>query len=228
MAHFEDFERQLGQKLATAEHARRQHARETEVAMAALEGDQATFTRLAGVLDRRVIQPRVRALAARFDGAHVEYGRTTPVGVHARCTFARTDRFPAAVTLTVGVLHDRDKRVASVFYGVDIIPVLFQFEKGAHLDLPLDDANETAAEAWVEEKLLAFLETYLRLEGDPNYQRANLHVDPVCGMQVSAGQVGHRSEHTGRTYYFCSQACHDKFVADPDFFVAQRAAAVQG
>ena len=39
--------------------------------------------------------------------------------------------------------------------------------------------------------------------------------DPVCGMTVplDAGKPSHA--HEGETYHFCSQKCHDKFVADP-------------
>lgn len=39
--------------------------------------------------------------------------------------------------------------------------------------------------------------------------------DPVCGMMVDPHQTSHKAEHLGRTHYFCSARCHDKFVADP-------------
>lgn len=234
MTRLDDFERRLEEGLAAAEQGRLRQAREREAAMAALEADGAAFARIAAALDQRVIRPRVEALAARFGNARVECGCATPAGIHARCAFAHTDRFPAAVTLVAGVLHDREKRAASVYYSVEITPMLFQYEKGAHLDLPLDGADEAAAAAaaaaaaWLEERLLTFLATYLRLEGDANYQRANRHVDPVCGMEVSAGQVAHRAEHARRTFYFCSQACRDKFAAAPDFYAAHRAATALG
>jgi Cu+-exporting ATPase len=45
-------------------------------------------------------------------------------------------------------------------------------------------------------------------------------LDPVCGMTISPeAAVGHR-EHQGRTYYFCSQGCLQKFTDDPGRFVA--------
>ena len=39
--------------------------------------------------------------------------------------------------------------------------------------------------------------------------------DPVCGMTVhtAAGKPAH--EHGGRVFHFCSQRCHDRFVAAP-------------
>jgi Cu+-exporting ATPase len=42
--------------------------------------------------------------------------------------------------------------------------------------------------------------------------------DPVCGMTVNPAQAAARAEYKETTYYFCSQHCHDRFVADPAQF----------
>jgi len=42
--------------------------------------------------------------------------------------------------------------------------------------------------------------------------------DPVCGMQVAADSE-HRHVHEGTEYLFCSDSCHDKFVATPDKYL---------
>jgi Cu+-exporting ATPase len=39
--------------------------------------------------------------------------------------------------------------------------------------------------------------------------------DPVCGMRIDTDDAVASAEQDGQTYYFCSQACHDAFVADP-------------
>lgn len=44
--------------------------------------------------------------------------------------------------------------------------------------------------------------------------------DPVCGMQVDSYTAKHRAEHDEQAYYFCSAHCHDKFVAEPDIYLA--------
>jgi Cu+-exporting ATPase len=49
---------------------------------------------------------------------------------------------------------------------------------------------------------------------------AHLATDPVCGMQVDPHPAKHRAEHEGRTYYFCSAGCREKFVADPKRYLA--------
>jgi P-type Cu+ transporter len=45
-------------------------------------------------------------------------------------------------------------------------------------------------------------------------------LDPVCGMTISpADAVGH-VEHNGRTYYFCSNECLERFRQTPDAFLS--------
>ena len=39
--------------------------------------------------------------------------------------------------------------------------------------------------------------------------------DPVCGMDVDPHTAKHRATHEGHPYYFCSNGCREKFVADP-------------
>ncbi|MDR3473645.1 MAG: heavy metal translocating P-type ATPase [Devosia sp.] len=44
---------------------------------------------------------------------------------------------------------------------------------------------------------------------------ATLELDPVCGMSVDPATAKWTAEVEGKTWYFCSQGCRDKFVADP-------------
>ncbi|HTL14809.1 MAG TPA: heavy metal translocating P-type ATPase [Thermomonas sp.] len=44
--------------------------------------------------------------------------------------------------------------------------------------------------------------------------------DPVCGMQVDPATTPHHATHAGRDYHFCSARCRDRFVADPDKYLA--------
>lgn len=44
--------------------------------------------------------------------------------------------------------------------------------------------------------------------------------DPVCGMSVDLSAGKPSIEHNGETFHFCSQGCHDKFEADPEFYVS--------
>ncbi|MBO0738015.1 MAG: cadmium-translocating P-type ATPase, partial [Alphaproteobacteria bacterium] len=47
--------------------------------------------------------------------------------------------------------------------------------------------------------------------------------DPVCGMAVEPAATKARSDHAGRTYYFCSTRCREKFEAQPARYLAPAA-----
>src|SRR5580700_3338658 len=46
--------------------------------------------------------------------------------------------------------------------------------------------------------------------------------DPVCGMTVALPKTRGTVPYEGRTYYFCSTGCHDKFAADPGGWLARK------
>ena len=39
--------------------------------------------------------------------------------------------------------------------------------------------------------------------------------DPVCGMTVDPKSAAGKLDHAGKTYYFCSSSCQQKFKANP-------------
>jgi len=42
--------------------------------------------------------------------------------------------------------------------------------------------------------------------------------DPVCGMEIRPQDAITSEEHDGRTFYFCSRACHDTCRNDPHHY----------
>jgi P-type Cu+ transporter len=44
-------------------------------------------------------------------------------------------------------------------------------------------------------------------------------IDPVCGMTVDPHRTKHRAQYGGRTYYFCSEGCRNKFSATPERYL---------
>jgi P-type Cu+ transporter len=44
--------------------------------------------------------------------------------------------------------------------------------------------------------------------------------DVVCGMEIDPKNAAAHVEHLGKTYYFCSAACHEKFMAEPQKFAS--------
>jgi Cu+-exporting ATPase len=44
--------------------------------------------------------------------------------------------------------------------------------------------------------------------------------DPVCGMTVVPEKATGKAEHAGKTYYFCSKGCAERFSREPEKFLA--------
>jgi len=49
--------------------------------------------------------------------------------------------------------------------------------------------------------------------------------DPVCGMNVDTQEAAARGEHGGKTYYFCSKRCAERFQHEPEKFLLAPATA---
>jgi P-type Cu+ transporter len=45
--------------------------------------------------------------------------------------------------------------------------------------------------------------------------------DPVCGMQVNDEQAAGTSEYRGKTYYFCSPGCKQRFDQNPERYTGE-------
>jgi Cu+-exporting ATPase len=57
--------------------------------------------------------------------------------------------------------------------------------------------------------------------------RPDTVLDPVCGMYVNPQKARGSAEHKGKTYYFCSPRCAERFTAEPDRFLAPKPPAAQ-
>jgi P-type Cu+ transporter len=44
--------------------------------------------------------------------------------------------------------------------------------------------------------------------------------DPVCDMDIDPQTAAASEDYEGQTYYFCSESCHQRFVAAPRTFAA--------
>ena len=45
--------------------------------------------------------------------------------------------------------------------------------------------------------------------------------DPVCGMQIEESDAAGQSDYQGRTFYFCSSACQNKFEQNPEQYASE-------
>jgi len=84
----------------------------------------------------------------------------------------------------MAVSRDGQCETLLVLYDLEILPVFFQFQGSDQLTIPLEQFDEKKIADWVDQKIIDFVDTYLRLETVDQYQTDNLVEDPVCGMRV--------------------------------------------
>jgi Cu+-exporting ATPase len=72
---------------------------------------------------------------------------------------------------------------------------------------------------WAQElehdKRFTFVKASLNISSGAQQKLIGMMKDPICGMMVDEKTSKLKSEHEGRTFYFCSQSCKTKFDADP-------------
>ncbi|MBT1074208.1 YHS domain-containing protein [Geobacter grbiciae] len=172
------------------------------------------FATAAHRLLESVVHPRMVELSRQFDNAVVS-DRHSGTDFHCSCDFSHTPRFPATVTLDIGLFPGEKGEGVTVRTTLDILPTLMEYKRNDETTLPLEGSDE-AVGRWVEEKILEFVDTYLRLETHPLYQKDYIVVDLVCGMPISATAAPCRIELHGRALYFCSEHCKDAYLKEKD------------
>jgi YHS domain-containing protein len=176
------------------------------------------FAAVASRLHDTIILPRVTAVVRQFADAKVA-STTTPFGVRTECQLPRSARYPAHTKLSLSIARSPEATRGFITYSLEIIPILMAFHGECHLEFDPSSADENEISEWVEARLLEFVETYLRVGSEPQYQRDNLQIDPVCGMSLSAADIEEKATVRGHTYHFCSAACRERFVASPAFYL---------
>jgi YHS domain-containing protein len=107
-----------------------------------------------------------------------------------------------------------------VLADLEILPIFFPFEGRARLTLPLGRVDDDTVAAWVDERLVCFVRTYLRVEAADQYDTKYLATDPVCGTRINQLYAAGQSDFDGQPYYFCLEGCLKKFVENPRQYLA--------
>jgi len=218
MADLDALVREIESRLKAAEENRQCDQRHVQTEMAGLERRHEAFSRIADRLMANVVRPRAERLVKFFDNAQLsnenDRGR-----YRCLCGFSHSERFPATVKLEFSVAHDEEVRNIIVSRDLCILPVFFKFSPHEKVEYPVEQVNEAQVVAWVEQQIIAFVETYLLLEQSDQYQQETLVTDPVCGMRIRKSLAAAKHECRGVTYHFCTEKCRESFVEAPDQYV---------
>jgi YHS domain-containing protein len=220
MPGLEDLDRRIRERLdanADSQRERRDHVQQT---MHEWEELCRKYTAIADRLTQTILRPHLEQLKEHFP--NVREPQEWNSRHNCSYLFERSERFPATVRLEFGVTRDGAAAELAVEYLLSIVPVFFPFEASDAIRFPLDQVEDAKVAAWIENKLLQFVDVYLRLETAPLYQAENMVTDPVCGMRLNRLHAPASLEHRGVTYHFCVERCRQEFAEDPERYLAQK------
>lgn len=218
MQELKEFAREIERRLEEAEERRRREGGKLADAMRPRDETRLAFERVAEVVHSAIVRPRCEELTRRFAEVTVEH-LVTPGGMYTLCVFHPTDRFPATAVVCVGIALDEERAGSVLSCSVEFTPALVEYEPADTIAVPLEATPWGEVAAWLEAKLLRFVESYLLVERHPAYQQDNVHVDPVCGMTVPAAVAIETVTHQGRTFYFCAASCRERFMGSPELYL---------
>jgi YHS domain-containing protein len=209
-----DLERKIKDKLSLSEERERLHRNHVQQQMTEAELRAKQYTTSADRLIQEVIHPRMEKLKSLFENARASETRCSR---HVCCLqFEHTPRFPATAFLEFGVSRDGEIKKVILQFEMEVLPAFTTFERKDELSMPLDEVDDQKAAAWVEAKVLQFVDSYLQLETLSPYQQENIVTDPVCGMRVNKVFAPAQMAHRGKTYYFCLPECQARFAENPE------------
>lgn len=156
-----------------------------------------------------IVLPRMEELLRHFDNGRIELQHGDD-HFGCVCEFAHSPHYPATVRFAIVFVPGNDTGYI-VRSDLNILPVLMEYPRYQETLFPYDGDDAPLA-AWVEDRLLDFVDTYLRLETHPLYQKDNVVVDIVCGMHIPFTAASGSVVHKGRTFYFCSEHCREAFL----------------
>jgi len=103
-----------------------------------------------------------------------------------------------------------------------MMPVFIKLNERDKFTSPLDSLQDDAVADWVEERLLEFLESYLRLDRGGEEFDEDAAGDPVCGMRIRRSAAAASDSFHGHPYFFCSRECQERFAREPTAYVNVR------
>lgn len=162
-----------------------------------------TFESLA-----EIWKPRLETLLKKFGEKASVKPTLTPSTRDAAFEFESS---VARIRLRFRATTDTEIRKVILNYDLDIIPVLMQFDSHSELEMPLDAVDREAVARWIEERIMAFVSTYVTLHENRYYLRDEMVQDPVSGTEFPKLAAGATLERGGRTFYFVSESTKREF-----------------
>jgi hypothetical protein len=156
-----------------------------------------------------VAKPRLELLARRLgDRAEV----TPDVSGTTRSARFAVKSPLARINMMVSAFPDRDARNVAVEYDLSILPVLMRFESHAEFSTPIDNPDLDGLGRWLDDRIVGFVETFMKLHETEYYTKDQYVEDPVIKVRFPKFAAGATLEHGGQTHYFVDERTRQEFA----------------
>ncbi|MCA9248965.1 MAG: YHS domain-containing protein [Planctomycetales bacterium] len=216
MGDLKDFANRLEATLARADRVPHWPVEEMERYMAGVRSRRQRFEQLGSEFSETVIRPRLECVASQFSNAGPV--QIDPSGV-CLCWFGFCERFPASTKVEFAMEHDVRFEKLIVVCKMYMMPDFVGFSEQDRLTVSLEAVEDRSIAAWVEERLLEFVDGYLQIDRGAVDFDEDVVTDPVCGMRINRSSAVANNSYEGHPYFFCSQACQAAFSENPSRYV---------
>ena len=183
MEDLEELENEIRIKLAFATDRRQVERESSERKSEEGELRRDAYQSAARQLMASVIRPRIEKVMAFFPNAILAPAEADTESQWC-CRFQKTAEFPASTKLSFLLSPDTALENAIVTYELEILPIYFKFPGHDQIVTPIASLFDGRIAAWVDAKLLGFVDVYLQLQTHDQYQRSYQDAEPACGMRT--------------------------------------------
>ena len=178
-----------------------------------------------------ILQPRIEAFTKVNvfkdieQGVSLEHRGPEGRGFHGRTTtlsVPSSDACSGKVELSFSLGHDGPIENAVMDYRLEILPIFIKFESHDQLVIPIENPDEDAIAAWIDDKLVGFTRTYFEMYFTEQYQKQSFVMDHVMNIRFPSAFAAGETEYQGRTYHFYTKESLQAFEKAPSEYVETR------
>ncbi len=86
-----------------------------------------------------------------------------------------------------------------------IVPIFFEYERNARLEMPFDKIDKDAVAKWFDDRLVACVKAYLSMQDNQLYIQRAMVEDPITKAKFLPEESKAKLDYQGRTLYFSSE-----------------------
>ena len=172
------------------------------------EARKQRYQKFLKVMDdlRGVAMPRLEKL-----GEHCKFEATPLEDADGKSVVLNVQTPVARVRLRLAATHDTEVRNLVLSYDLEILPIFIQFNSHSEIRIPLEKVDRTAVEAWLDDRLIEFAQTFVTVHFTDQYQKDHMVLDPVANVRFPKVFAQSSLEKGGKTHYFISEQTRREF-----------------